>query len=384
MTNEKVKNNINYKKQYFVILLTEIILEILKYLHPKILILLLQVNKRFNQLLSEESNIIFQLWKNSRLVFLEKRLLSPPQNLNEKQYIQFLINERCCNCKKKYSICSWKSVLKICKKCADKKNKKIIDKYFADYKFFNKYYTIDIIEEILNRKDCFAWKDIIEEIRKLVIKNIYTIEEITYTEIPNFSKHIKNKKYKDLYKFIKEREEEDKINEKYKNVKRKIEINKKINEMCLEKDENNYYKYQKYCLQECKSLILAYKYKTDFNEKSWKILKEKIIEEYNEILDKYKIKIDEKNNRITELKEINSNNFILKDIYQEYKKDYEEYKISINRELKSYNIKFMFDIYSSLFRYSNFIFPTVFDYNILIYYSNIIELQYDKIISINI
>jgi hypothetical protein len=370
MPNKKVKNcnkktNTIYKNQYFVYLPTEIILEILKFLHPKVLLLLLQVNKRLNQILSEKSNTILQLWKKSRIFFLEKRILDPPKKLNEREYVQFLLNEKCNSCKKKYTICSWKSLTKYCKKYADEKNKNVIGLYFENYKY-------NIKNEILKRKDVFAWEEQLKEIKELskTIKFLVDINYIIHYKIKN--------KYKDLYEYINQREEEDKIYEKYKIVLRKIEINKKIDEMCLEKDENNNYKYQKYYLQECKSLLLAYKYKTEFNEKSWKTLKEKITIEYYEIIERFKIKPDDKNNRLIQLKAINNNYKILQDIYQAYTNDYEEYKNCL-LELRLIKIKYIFDVYSPLFRYYDFIFPTIFNNNLLSLYSTIIESQYNKI-----
>ena len=167
-----LNKNIIYKNQYFITLLSEIIIEILKYLHPKILIILLQINRKFNQLLSEDSNIVLQIWKYSRLNFLEKRELGSPKELNEREYVQFLLNKKCYFCKKKSTICSWKSLIKIYKKCADKKNQKIYKKYLIDnknlYEVLNPGYNIDIFKEIIKRKDSFAQEEHLKEIRHSV------------------------------------------------------------------------------------------------------------------------------------------------------------------------------------------------------------------------
>ncbi|CAG8774489.1 9658_t:CDS:2, partial [Racocetra fulgida] len=93
------------------------------------------------------------------------------------------------------------------------------------------------------------------------------------------------KKYKQNERELNRRSIEDHSARRQQRYERKKVIDDKLNEMMSETNEDGSPLWIRAYLEKCSSLSKAYKYNRPFTERSWKILKQKLVREYYELLD---------------------------------------------------------------------------------------------------
>ncbi|CAG8644178.1 17960_t:CDS:2, partial [Racocetra fulgida] len=139
---------------------------------------------------------IQEIWRQSRLIFMPYRQMGPPEGMNEKEYVRFLVEDKC---------------------------------YFCGRR---------------NKNSRIYWergRNITEQIEKEMDSRFF----------------------------------EDMAAKKVQKTERKHAIDARINELCLEMNENGTHKYLRKYLDQCHSLKNSYKYIRPFTEKAWRVLKRK-------------------------------------------------------------------------------------------------------------
>ncbi|CAB4467562.1 hypothetical protein RhiirA5_501494 [Rhizophagus irregularis] len=156
-TKIKTENNIKNisKVQSLIISLPpEIFIIICSFLPPNDLCSLSQVCFKFHEYLcTSNSSTTQQIWKESRLKFMPKETMPPPEGMIEKKYVELLIIERGCQICKRKTECNiyWGLEVRCCEKCLikncitqDKLYMKKFPREFIDilpYSYFNcEYY----------------------------------------------------------------------------------------------------------------------------------------------------------------------------------------------------------------------------------------------------
>jgi hypothetical protein len=97
----------------------EIFIEICWFLSPTDLFTLSQVCRKFHEYLSASNSFSTQqIWKNSRLQFTERRK-PPPKGMNERKYVELLMEERGCQICKRNKKCKiyWVFEVRCCEGC---------------------------------------------------------------------------------------------------------------------------------------------------------------------------------------------------------------------------------------------------------------------------
>ena len=98
----------------------ELFIEICWFLPPDDLFSLSQVCRKFRGYLCTENSSQTQLiWKNSRLQFIPERRKSPPEGMNEKKYVELLMENRGCQICKRSKKCKiyWVFEVRCCEAC---------------------------------------------------------------------------------------------------------------------------------------------------------------------------------------------------------------------------------------------------------------------------
>ncbi|CAG8674260.1 uncharacterized protein OCT59_013988 [Rhizophagus irregularis] len=102
----------------------ELFIEICSFLPPVDLFTLSQVCRKFRgYLCAPNSFITQQIWKESRLNFMPKEDMSPPEGMSEEKYAELLITERGCQICKRTKECKiyWEFTIRCCKECHSNK-----------------------------------------------------------------------------------------------------------------------------------------------------------------------------------------------------------------------------------------------------------------------
>src|SRR6266542_2407373 len=98
----------------------ELFIEICSSLPPTDLLTLSQVCRTFRgYLCSPNSFTTQQIWKESRLQFMPKEDMPPPEGMSEEKYAELLIMERGCQVCKRSKGCKiyWEFAVRCCKEC---------------------------------------------------------------------------------------------------------------------------------------------------------------------------------------------------------------------------------------------------------------------------
>ncbi|RIB17994.1 hypothetical protein C2G38_2142332 [Gigaspora rosea] len=267
----KTSSNINTSSTHTSNLLRiplETFLEICKYLTPVDLLSLSLVCKTFYiDLCCGDSITIQEIWRQSRLTYMPFREMGPPDGMNEREYIRFLIENKCyfCGSKTRVTRIYWERRVRSCIKCfkdntvlegIDNRVKLILQRPFLQN------------GSLSNR----FWRDQVEaKYAELCSIDIKDQNEWIYEQY-----QLSN----DLQREIAERRREDVLSRENQRSQRIQSISDKLDLMCEERDENGSEKYQRYLLERCPSLCKCYTYERPFSERGWKILRQKLIKEY--------------------------------------------------------------------------------------------------------
>ncbi|RGB41611.1 hypothetical protein C1646_810567 [Rhizophagus diaphanus] len=107
----------------------EIFTKFCTFLSPNDLFTLSQVCRKFRgYLYAPNSFSTQQIWKTSRLQFMPKEDMPPPEGMSEEKYVRLLITERGCQICKKTKECKiyWEFEVRCCEKCFLKKTSSIM------------------------------------------------------------------------------------------------------------------------------------------------------------------------------------------------------------------------------------------------------------------
>ncbi|CAG8439165.1 12104_t:CDS:2 [Dentiscutata heterogama] len=225
----------------------ETFLEICKSLTPVDLLSLSLVCKTFyNDLCCGESKTIQEIWRQSRLTFMPFREMDPPEGMNEREYIRFLIENKCyfCGSKTRVTRIYWERRVRSCIKCfkentilegIDNRIKLILQRPFLQN------------GSLSNR----FWRDQVEsKYAELCNVDVKDQNEWIYEQY---------QLYNILQREIAERRREDVLSRENQRSQRIQGISDKLDLMCEEIDENG-----------------------------WKILRQKLIKEYPQVEQSYK------------------------------------------------------------------------------------------------
>ncbi|CAG8481593.1 1049_t:CDS:2, partial [Scutellospora calospora] len=204
----------------------ETFLQICKSLSPADLLSLSRTCKLFyNDLYCEDSLAIQEIWRQSRYSFMPYRKLVPPEGMSERQYVRFLLENKChfCGRKRKSTKVYWERRVRCCAGCLETR-------------------MVLHCRWDMNGTRIY-WKD-------QVIEKIKEIESLSQTDRLKWGEQ-QYKKYKQSERELNRRNIEDQSARRQQRYERKK----------------------------------AYKYNRPFTERSWKILKQKLVREYYELLD---------------------------------------------------------------------------------------------------
>ena len=98
----------------------ELFIEICSFLSPADLFTLSQVCRKFREYLCAPNSFdTQQIWKKSRLQFIPKEDMPPPEGMSEEQYAKLLIMERGCQICKRNKKCKiyWEFTVRCCEEC---------------------------------------------------------------------------------------------------------------------------------------------------------------------------------------------------------------------------------------------------------------------------
>ncbi|CAG8451213.1 5814_t:CDS:2 [Acaulospora colombiana] len=263
----------------------ELFLQICKNLSPADLLSLTRVCKLFyNDLCHNNSGAIQQIWRESRLKFLPYRKLPPPDGMNERQYMVFLLDKVCQFCgERKNSKILWDSQVRSCKDCFRTRyincNNMAVNGEIP-------WIVLDCVpseswktwDTIVDAAGPFRW---VEQVRKKYEEYKKVPEEERASWVEDQRKRIR----KISNEYIKRIGEDVDSRQHTKTVRAK-DINEKISQLLNEKDEDGNPMYEKEILLNCVSLKKAYRWTNTFTERAWKILRTKLIKEYHGGLEK--------------------------------------------------------------------------------------------------
>ncbi|CAG8778291.1 5351_t:CDS:2 [Gigaspora margarita] len=277
-SSSNLQQNVN-KPSSLCTLPPETFLQICKNLSPADLLSLSKTCKLFyNDLCCEDSLTIQDIWRQSRYSFMPYRKLVPPEGMSERQYVRFLLENKChiCGRKSKSTKIYWERKLRCCAGCLETRMIRC-DNYKID--------SQDVEPIILQILHCrwdrngtrVYWKDQITE-------KIKEIESLSQTERVEWGEQ-QYKKFKLNERELNRRNIEDNCARRQQRYDRKKIIDEKLNEMISETNKNGSPIWIRAYLEKCSSLSKAYTYNRPFTERSWKILKQKLVREYNEMLD---------------------------------------------------------------------------------------------------
>ncbi|CAG8497113.1 15559_t:CDS:2 [Racocetra fulgida] len=209
----------------------ETFLEISKSLAPVDLLSLSLVCKTFySDLCCSESITVQEIWRQSRLTYMPFRLMGPPDGMNEREYIRFLIEDKCYFC-----------------------GTKISGEFF--------FISMNIPRPFLqngSRSHRF-WRDQVQS--KYIELCSIAIEDQNDWMYQQYQ--LRN----DLQREIAERRREDVLSRENQRSQRIQDIGDKLDIMCEERDENEEMKYQRSILEKCPSLRRCYTYERPFSER---------------------------------------------------------------------------------------------------------------------
>ncbi|CAG8595435.1 2531_t:CDS:2, partial [Acaulospora morrowiae] len=263
----------------------EIFLQICKNLSPADLLSLTKVCKMFyNDLCRGDSRTIQQIWRESRLTFMPYRKLPPPDGMNERQYMVFLLDKICQFCgERKNSKILWDSQVRACKDC-----------FSSQYKNCN-YMAVNgevpwIILDCVPSESWKTWDTIVDAAGPFrwveqVLRKHDEYKKVPEEDRESWVEEQRKRVRKISNEYIKRIGEDVDSRQHTKSVRAK-DINEKISLMLNERDDEGNLMYEREILEGCVSLKKAYRWTTTFTERAWKILRTKLIKEYHDGLER--------------------------------------------------------------------------------------------------
>ena len=104
----------------------EIFTKFCSFLSPTDLFTLSQVCRKFREFLCAPNSFSTQkIWKDSRLQFIPKEDMPPPEGMSEEKYVVLLMTERGCQICKRSKI-YWEFEVRCCEKCFSNKTMKYV------------------------------------------------------------------------------------------------------------------------------------------------------------------------------------------------------------------------------------------------------------------
>ncbi|CAG8475768.1 8195_t:CDS:2 [Dentiscutata erythropus] len=286
----------------FIILPPEMFINVCQYLPPKDLLSLARVCKRFNGYLSAETSTTTQeIWRASRTSYLPYLQMSPPEGMTERQYVKLVLERGCQFCdRSKIRKVYWEFFVRSCEDCL---KDRIQRKEDLLPEFMNDGRSSDDVIAGLTYIPSWVRRSYYMRNSRMCPSSLYWIDDIikTVEEYQNLPLHarndwIKQKKEEGMAKMreVNQRRldydrgmrELVQQNSAKKNERSRL-IKSRIQTMKNEKNSNNCLKYDSNILEECPTYLnhmfmQIRQSPQPFTERSWVLLKKKLLREYEE------------------------------------------------------------------------------------------------------
>ncbi|CAG8458232.1 7711_t:CDS:2 [Cetraspora pellucida] len=280
----------------FIILPPEMFINVCQYLPPKELLSLARVCKRFNGYLSVETSTTTQeIWRASRTAYLPYLQMSPPEGMTERQYVKLVLERGCQFCdRSKIRKVYWEFFVRSCEDY-------LLPEYMDDGRLSDDVISgLTYIPSWVRRSYTYMRNS------RMCPSSLYWTDHVLktvqeYQSLPAYPPHIRND-------WIKQKREEGiakmkEVNQRrldydrglrelvHQNSLKKTErsrlIKSKIQTMKAEKNANNCSKYDSLILELCPTyqnhmFMQVRQSPQPFTERSWVLLKKKLLKEYEE------------------------------------------------------------------------------------------------------
>ncbi|GBB84633.1 hypothetical protein RclHR1_01120021 [Rhizophagus clarus] len=137
---------------------SELFIEICSFLSPHELLTLSQVCRKFRGCLCAPNSLVTQqIWKDSRLKFMPKEDMPPPEGMSEEKYAELLMKERGCQICIRTKECRiyWEFAIRCCERCHSNKTMSQClitkDKYPSEF--------VNIMPYSYNEPTKYYWKE---------------------------------------------------------------------------------------------------------------------------------------------------------------------------------------------------------------------------------
>ncbi|CAG8487992.1 17074_t:CDS:2 [Racocetra fulgida] len=271
----------------FIVLPPEMFINVCQYLPPKDLLSLARVCKRFNGYLSAETSTTTQeIWRASRTAYLPHLQMSPPEGMTERQYVKLVLERGC-------QFCDRSKIRKVYWEKED-----LLPEYMDDGRLSDDVIAgLTYIPSWVRRSYTYMRNS------RMCPSSLYWTDHVlkTVQEYQSLPQHIRND-------WIKQKREEGlakmkEVNQRrldydrgirelvHQNSLKKNErtrlIKSKIQAMKSEKNANNCLKYDNFILEQCPTynnhmFMQIRQSPQPFTERSWVLLKKKLLKEYEE------------------------------------------------------------------------------------------------------
>ncbi|CAG8515594.1 12722_t:CDS:2 [Racocetra persica] len=290
----------------FIVLPPEMFINVCQYLPPKDLLSLARVCKRFNGYLSAETSTTTQeIWRASRTAYLPHLQMSPPEGMTERQYVKLVLERGCQFCdRSKIRKVYWEFFVRSCEDCLRERisrKEDLLPEYMDDGRLSDDVIAgLTYIPSWVRRSYTYMRNS------RMCPSSLYWTDHVLktvqeYQSLPIYPQHIRND-------WIKQKKEEGlakmkEVNQRrldydrgirelvHQNSLKKNErtrlIKSKIQAMKSEKNANNCLKYDNFILEQCPTynnhmFMQIRQSPQPFTERSWVLLKKKLLKEYEE------------------------------------------------------------------------------------------------------
>lgn len=278
----------NTTRSPLLVLPPETFLQICKSLSPADLLSLSTVCKTFyNDLCHNDSITIQEIWRKSRLDYIPCRELGPLEGMTERDYIKFLMEDKCgfCGVKNRVTRIYWERGVRACLGCF--REKTIHEDSLSYIKNINPN-MITFLSSSTHKDGNKNWRYWFNQVQS---KN-NEFQLLSQSERDDWIKRQSFIFAQREQQLALRRQEDDRCRE-HVLIERRKAINSKLEEMCSLKNPDGSQKYTRFILDMCPSLERCYKYERPFNERGWIILKPKLIKEYHEITERLVVSSDD-------------------------------------------------------------------------------------------
>ncbi|CAG8570979.1 7211_t:CDS:2 [Ambispora leptoticha] len=267
----------------------ELFIQICKYLPPSALLRLARTCKLYyGWLCSKESTTTQQIWTNSRLEFVRSLRLPPPEGMDEIAYIRLVLERGCqiCGAKLIHKV-YWAFRVRICRKCYEAKT---ISEYrvHEDPRFINSkiLYGLPYIQTTLWSRTrhrsfiCrFYWLEDVERANE-------EFKSLSHSQQYEWMRQ--KMQYITAYMQDVEARESAVRNERHARsmertnqlTSRREELDRRLQIMAQETDEENNPIYDIYRLRQCNSYKRACRVVNELSNRAWAMLYNKLVREY--------------------------------------------------------------------------------------------------------